>query len=85
MTASVLWTITILNFNRALENLHAMDDFSFTDFLSDRLMGCSAEGASYCYFHKAVLNNFLNNKFLLINFVSSYANLLQDFTMESVL
>ena len=30
--SSVLWIITILNFNRALENLRALNDFSFTDF-----------------------------------------------------
>ena len=34
--ASVLSTITMLNFNHALENLHTMDDFNFTNFLSDR-------------------------------------------------
>ena len=34
MTASVLWAITILNFNIALEDLRTMDDFSFTNFLS---------------------------------------------------
>ena len=28
----LLWTITIINFNRALENLDAMDDFNFTNF-----------------------------------------------------
>ena len=32
-----LWTITILNFNDALE----MDDFNFTNVLSYRVMGCS--------------------------------------------
>ena len=26
----------MLNFNHALENLHTMDDFNFTNFLSDR-------------------------------------------------
>ena len=41
MTASVLWTITMLNFNRALENLRTMDDFNFNNFLSDREIGCS--------------------------------------------
>ena len=31
-TVSVsLWTITIINFNRALENLDAMEDFNFTN------------------------------------------------------
>ena len=36
--ASVLWTITMLSFNRALSNLRTMDDFNFTNFLSDRDM-----------------------------------------------
>ena len=27
-----LWTITIINFNRALVNLDAMDNFNFTNF-----------------------------------------------------
>ena len=41
-------------------------------------MGCSMEGASYCYFRKAVSNNFFQ-QVLLINFISTYANLLQHF------
>ena len=73
MTASVLWTITMLNFNRALENLGTMDDFYFTNFLSDRVMGCSTEGASFCYFRKAVSNNYFQKVFL-ITFISNYAN-----------
>ena len=31
--ASVLWTITIMNFNRSLENLGTMHAFNFTIFL----------------------------------------------------
>ena len=42
VTASVLWTITILNYNHALENLRTMNDFNFTNFFSDRVMGCSS-------------------------------------------
>ena len=38
VTASVHWTITMLNLNRALENSHAMNEFNFTKFLSDREM-----------------------------------------------
>ena len=41
-------------------------------------MGCSMEGASYCCFRKAVSNNFFQ-QVLLINFISTYANLLQHF------
>ena len=40
VTASVLWAITKLNFNHALENLCTTDDYNFTDFLRDRVMGC---------------------------------------------
>ena len=69
MTAPVLWTITILNSNRALENLRAMNDFSVTNFFSNSVMACSAKGASYCCFHKAVSNNVFH-KLLLINFIS---------------
>ena len=29
VTDSVLWTITILNYNHALENLRTMNDFQF--------------------------------------------------------
>ena len=54
MTALALWTITILNSNRALENLRTMDDFNFTNFFSNRVMACSPKAASYCYFLKAV-------------------------------
>ena len=67
----------MLNFNRALENLRALNDFSFTDFFSDRVMGCCTEGASYC-FRKAISNKFFQ-KVLLINFISIYDNLLQHF------
>ena len=54
VTASVLWTITILNYNHALENLGTMNDFDFTIFFSDRVMECSTEGTSYYCFRKAV-------------------------------
>ena len=39
-------------------------------------MECSMEGASYCCFREAVSNNFFQ-QVLLINFSSTYANLLQ--------
>ena len=69
VTASVLWTIIILNYNHALENLRTMNDFNFTNFFSDRVMGCSTEGASYYCFRRAILKNFFQ-KVLLINFTS---------------
>ena len=69
VTASVLWTITILNYNHALENLRTMNDFNFTNFVSDRVMGCSTEGASYYCFRKAGSDNFFQ-KVLLINSTS---------------
>ena len=69
LTVSVLCTITILNYNHALENLSTMNDFSFTKFFSDRVMGCSTEGASYYCFRRAILKNFFQ-KVLLINFTS---------------
>ena len=56
--------VAIVNFNHVLENFHTMDDFSFTNFFIDRVMGCS----SYCCFHKVVSNNYL------INFISTYTN-----------
>ena len=68
----------MLNFNRVLENLGTMNNFNFLRFFSDRVMECSMEGASYCYFHKAVSKNFFQN-LLLINIISTYANLLQHF------
>ena len=57
-------------------------------------MECSMKSASYCCFGKAVSNNFFQ-QVLLINIISTYANLLQHFifarffvgrkkTMESV-
>ena len=59
-TASVLRGIKRLNFNRSLENLHTMDDFSFTNFLSDRVMGdVSYCCASYCCFRKFAFGNLL--------------------------
>ena len=36
VTATVLWPITILNYNHALENLRTINDFNFTNFFSDR-------------------------------------------------
>ena len=68
-SAFVLWTITILNYNHALENFRTMNDFNFTNFFSDRVMGCSTEGTSYYCFHKAGSDNFFQ-KVLLINFTS---------------
>ena len=62
----------------ALEDLGTMDDFNFTNFLSDRVMGCTTKGDSYWYFRKAVSSNFFL-KVLLINFISNYANLFQHF------
>ena len=57
VTGPVLWTITILNANRALENLRTANDFNFTKFFTKRVMACSAKGASYCCFRKAISNN----------------------------
>ena len=74
VTASVLlFFSSMLNFGRALENLRTMDDFNFTNFLSDREMGCSTEGASYCCFRKTVSKNFRKvfQKVLLITFISN--------------
>ena len=47
-------------------------------------MGCYMEGASYCYFRKAVSNNFFL-QVLLINIISTYANLLQHFIIARFL
>ena len=55
-----------------------MDDFSFTNFLNDRVMGCSKKGASYCCFRKAVSS-------LLLNFISTYANWLKNFSFAHFL
>ena len=74
----LLWTITTINFHRALKNLYSIDDFNFTNFLIDRVMGCSIKGASYCGFRKAVSSNYFQ-KVLLINFISTYANWLENF------
>ena len=43
-------------------------------------MECSMESASYCCFHKAVSNNFFQQA-LLINIISTYANLFQHFIL----
>ena len=64
VTALVLWTITMLNSSRALKNLRSVNDFSFTNFISNRVMVCSAKSASYCCFRKAV-SNYVFQKFLL--------------------
>ena len=32
----LLWTITIINFNHALESLRTKDDFNFTNFLINK-------------------------------------------------
>ena len=71
----------MLDFNRALENLRTMDDVNFTNFLSDREMGCSTEGPSYCCLRKAVSKNFRKvfQKVLLTTFISNFANLFQHF------
>ena len=68
VTASVLWTITVLNSNRALDNLGTINDFNFTNFFSNKVMACSAKGTSYCCFRKAVSNKVFQ-KVLLINFI----------------
>ena len=78
VTASVLWTITMLNFNRILGNLCTMKNFNFTYYFNYRVMGCSMEGVSYWCFRKAISNNFFQ-QVLMINTLSAYANLLQHF------
>ena len=68
-----------------------MNNFNFLTFFSDRVVGCFMEDASYCCFRKAVSNNFFQ-QVLLINIISTYANLLyfcslfvdRKKTMESV-
>ena len=74
-TIYILWSISVLfltigiiNFNRTVENLSNTDDFNFTNFLIDGVMGCSTKGASYCCFHKTVSNNYFQNV-LLINLI----------------
>ena len=47
-------------------------------------MECSMESASYCCFRKAVSNNF-SQQVLLMNFISTYANLLQHFSLARFL
>ena len=75
----------MLNVNDIFDkSLRTMDNFNFTNFLSDIMLGCSTKGASYCCFHKDVSNNFFQ-KVLLINFISTYANLLQHFIFARVL
>ena len=55
-----------------------MEDFSFTKFLIDRVLRCSKNGVSYCYFCKAVSKNYFNTV-LLKNFICTYANCIKDF------
>ena len=74
----LLWTITILNLNSALENCCFMDVFNFINFLSDGVIQCFAKGSSYCCFLKAVSKNYFQ-KVLLINFTGTYSNLLNHF------
>ena len=74
----LLWVITIINFNRALESLCTKDDFSFTNFLINRVMRCSTKGASHCCFRKAVSSNYFQD-FLLINFYSTCSNWIKNF------
>ena len=84
-TVSVLfWTITIINFHLALKNMHTMDDFNFTNFLIDRVMGCSTKGASYCCFRKAVSSSYFQ-KVLPINFIGTYVNWLKNFSFAHFL
>ena len=73
----LLWTIAIINFNRALESLRTKDNFSFSNFLINTVMRCSTKGASHCCFLKAVSNNYFQ-KFLLINFISTCSNWLNN-------
>ena len=77
MTGPVLWTITIWNSNHASENLRTMNDFNFANFFSNRVMACSAKGASYCYFRKAVSNNVFQK--ILLNFISFSISFLPTF------
>ena len=75
----LLWTITIINFNPALESLLTKDDFNFTNFLIIRVMRCSTKGDSHCCFRKTVSNNYFQ-KFLLINLPSTCSNWLENFS-----
>ena len=69
----------MLNVNGTFDkNLRTIDNFNFTKFLSDIMLGCPTERASYCFFHKDVSKN-LFQKVLLINFISTYVNLVQYF------
>ena len=79
-TMCIVWTISVLLCNRALESLRTKDDFNFTNFLINRLMRCSTKGASHCCFRKAVSNNYFH-KFLLINFTSTCSNWLNNFSL----
>ena len=90
-TICILWaisvllrTITIINFNCALENLRTMDDFNFANFLIDRVMECFTKGASYCCCRKVVSNNYFL-KVLLINFISTCPDWLKNFSFTHFL
>ena len=62
-----------------MKNFYTIDDFNFTNFVIDRVMGCSTKGTSYYCFRKAVSNSYFQ-KVLLINFISTYANWLKNFS-----
>ena len=74
LTASVLWTITMLNCNLVLGNLL----WTIWILLTFLVMQCSMESASYCCLRKAVSSNFFQ-EVLLINISSNYANFFQRF------
>ena len=64
----LLWTITMINFNCALQNLRTKRDFNFVNFLVNRVIRPSTKGATHCCFHKSVSMNYFQN-FSLINFL----------------
>ena len=76
------FSYTLDNFSFTLDNynnkflLRTMDNFNFTNFLIDRVMGYSMKGASYCCFCKVVSSNYFQ-KVLLMNFISTYVNWLK--------
>ena len=78
VTASLLWTITTLNFNHFFfflggGGICVLWTISILlIFFSDRVMGCSMEDASYWCFRKAVSNSFFQQ--VLVNIFSTYAN-----------
>ena len=74
-----------INFSRTLDKFHTLDNFSFTlDNYNIRFNRTlenlrTTKGASHCYFRQAVLNKYFQ-KVLQINFISTHANLLQNFS-----